>query len=416
MTTYFERYAYPQQLFSEAPDPEVKIIVVIPCFNEPDITTVLDSLNHCQAIHKAEVILVINESEKAEEAISRNNLKTLKEAIDWRQEMRPWFNLLINHLKLPEKHAGVGLARKAGMDEAARRFVAIGQENGLIACFDADSTCANNYFTTLEKAYYQSPEQPVGSAIYFEHSFPEDINLRNGIVQYELHLRYYVHALRWINYPYAFQTVGSSMVVRADIYQKIGGMNKRKAGEDFYFLHRLIPAGHFTDINETCIYPSPRISQRVPFGTGKAMEKWQQNKSEVYYTYNLKSYEALGEFFETTDFLYKKSTRYVDEFYSPVISDFLKHEDFASVLNRVKKQSSSLTQFRKQFYSYFDGFKVLKYLHFGRDNYYPNKPILEQAIELADKLWPGGLTAANSNEAVLKYYRAKDRLPQTEQI
>lgn len=410
MNTYFKRYAYPDQLFTEAPDPEVKIIVVIPCFNEPDITSVLNSLNNCISINKVEVILVINEAINAREEVTKNNLKTLAEAENWKQSMNPWFNLLINFLRLPEKHAGVGLARKAGMDEAARRFEAINRKKGLIACYDADSTCSKDYFTALYEAYYNSDHQPVGSSIYFEHPFPAEPEQQNGIIQYELHLRYYVHALRWINYPYAFQTVGSSMVVRSDIYQKIGGMNKKKAGEDFYFLHRLIPAGLFTDINSTVIYPSPRISQRVPFGTGKAMEKWQQDNSSVYFTYNLKSFEALGRFFKQINSFYETPMTHPSDVNDEAITHFLENEDFTAVLQRIKKQSRSLSQFRKQFFTYFDGFKVLKYLHFSRDHYNSNAPVIEESIKLAAIRWPDKSLTGETNKAVLNFYRNIDRL------
>lgn len=416
MNVYFDRYAYPAQLFHQPPDPALKIIAVIPCFNEPDITSTLNSLNQCKVIDKVEVILVVNESEHADEQTRQNNLDTIKAVEAWRAGTRPWFNLLVSHLKLRAKDAGVGLARKAGMDEAARRFEAINRPQGVIACFDADSTCATDYFTAIEEAYYKAVDSPVGSSIYFEHPFPQDPNLRKGIIQYELHLRYYVHALRWIGYPYSHQTVGSSMVVRSDIYQKIGGMNKRKAGEDFYFLHRLIPAGRFTDINSTCIYPSPRISQRVPFGTGKAMEIWQESKAESYQTYNLNSFRALGELFRQVDSLYDNELETIMPTVDPAVREFMLSENFSEVLKRLHKQSSSKDQFRKNFFAYFDGFKVLKFLHYSRDHHYPNQPVVAEADKLAEMIFPKISSEQTSPEEMLEIYRSKDRLKQAEHI
>src|SRR5690606_11992981 len=90
---------------------------------------------------------------------------------------------------------------------------------------------------------------------------------------YEIHLRYFIGMQRWAGFPHAFQTVGSSMAVRARIYCQIGGMNTRQAGEDFYFLHKIIERGKFSDLNTTTVYPSPRISDRVPFGTGQSMKE-----------------------------------------------------------------------------------------------------------------------------------------------
>ena len=81
------------------------------------------------------------------------------------------------------------------------------------------------------------------------------------------------HAL----FPFAFHTIGSSMAVRASSYMRQGGMNKRKAGEDFYFQQKIIPLCGFTECNSTVVYPSPRPSYRVPFGTGRAMLGYLQN-------------------------------------------------------------------------------------------------------------------------------------------
>ena len=41
----------------------------------------------------------------------------------------------------------------------------------------------------------------------------------DGIAAYELHLRYHVRAQKWIGFPYAFQTIGSAMAVRAWVRQ-----------------------------------------------------------------------------------------------------------------------------------------------------------------------------------------------------
>jgi len=42
-------------------------------------------------------------------------------------------------------------------------------------------------------------------------------------------------------------------------------MNRKQAGEDFYFIQKLMPLGGYFALNSTAIYPSPRESSRVPF-------------------------------------------------------------------------------------------------------------------------------------------------------
>ena len=51
-------------------------------------------------------------------------------------------------------------------------------------------------------------------------------------------------------------------------------MNRKKAGEDFYFLQKLFDAGHFSECNTTRVIPSPRPSDRVIFGTGPAIREY----------------------------------------------------------------------------------------------------------------------------------------------
>ena len=95
----------------------------------------------------------------------------------------------------------------------------------------------------------------------------------HAIALYELHLRYYLHSVRSTGYPHAFHTVGSAFAVRADIYCQEGGMNRRQGGEDFYFIQKVAQRGSWSECNETCVYPSPRPSDRVPFGTGPAVAR-----------------------------------------------------------------------------------------------------------------------------------------------
>ena len=412
MNTYFERYAYPEKLFNVPPEDSLKISVVIPCYNEPDVLTTLISLNNCRPVDGIEIIIIINEPETCIEDVRLQNRRSLIDINSWKKNTRLNFTLYTYHLIAPDKDAGVGLARKVGMDEAARRFEQINQREGVICCFDADSTCAVNYLEKVNQYFFSGKSKPHGAAVYFEHVLPEDNRLEEGIIQYELHLRYYVHALRYIGYPYAHQTVGSSMIVRSDLYQKIGGMNKRKAGEDFYFLHRLMPASNFIDINDTVIYPSPRISDRVPFGTGKAMDKWKNEKHTSYLTYNLQSFLDLKtlfiqaeSFFNISDAVYEVVTDKMSE----SIKSFLISDGFEQVVIRLNNQSSNLPTFINKWYQYFDGFKVLKYLHFARDNYYENRPVVEEAIKLARLRWQKDSLKSKSPEKMLAYYRQKDR-------
>src|SRR5688572_10316258 len=222
---YFSRFGFCPRQISAPPAPGLSLIVIIPCFNEPNLTTALESLRQCERPPtEIEVIVVINSSSEAPSAVLEQNQRTLAEARAWIDVQRD--PKLATHLilapNLPPRHAGVGLARKIGMDEALRRFDDAGAlDRGVIACFDADCTCAPNYFRAIAEHFETHLDSPACS-IYFEHPLTGDLapEIYVAVTQYELHLRYYVQALRYAGFPHAYHTIGSSMAVRARGYME----------------------------------------------------------------------------------------------------------------------------------------------------------------------------------------------------
>jgi hypothetical protein len=402
---YLNRYAFRSQIIQDKVNPEVGIIVVIPCHNEPDVVSSLQSLVACDSPKcQVEVILVINASEKAEKSVLDQNKESLREAKAWveNNSTEDLKFYLIEENALPKKHAGVGLARKIGMDEAVYRFDAVDNQNGVIACYDADASCEANYLVELEKHFKENSKSPACS-IHFEHPISgEEFSpeIYNGIMQYELHLRYYKNGLAYANLPYAFHTIGSSMAVRSIAYQKQNGMNKRKAGEDFYFLQKLIPLGNFTELKTTKIIPSPRVSDRVPFGTGKAMQNWLDDAQQELLSYNTKSFFELKIFTEAVPKLYED----INEV-PATVQAFLDTINFKENLINIKKNSKSASHFTAVFFKWFNAFKVLKYMHFARDNSYPDGSIFKGANELLSFL---NENKEDSLKGLLEKYRLLD--------
>ena len=364
---------------------DLEIIVVIPCYNEMELITALSSLINCEKPKgTVEVITVVNSAISDLEAVKETNSKMLEKAQKWNKEQDTnWLNFyFIEANNLPDKDAGVGLARKIGMDEAVYRFESI-KKDGIIACFDADSTCQTNYLIELEKHFENNPKSPACS-IHFEHplqgsEFSEE-NYR-AIEAYELHLRVYKNALKFCGFPFAFHTIGSSMAVKSKAYQKQGGMNKRKAGEDFYFLQKMMALGNFSELNTTTIYPSPRISDRVPFGTGRAMQNYLSGEPKSHTTYAIQSFLDLKQLVEQLDNLYH------NEIDLPLsVSEYFKTISFNENLKKIRQNSTSAAHFKQLFFNWFNAFKVLKFVHFARDNYYPDVSVFEAANELLSYL------------------------------
>ena len=306
---------------------------------------------------------------------------------------------------MPQKHAGVGLARKIGMDEAVSRFAKIKQDKGIIVCFDADCTCAPNYLIEIENAFKKYA--PKAMSIRFEHPLSGvefDQKIYDYITDYELHLRVYKNAIAFAGLPYGYHTVGSSMAVSVMDYCKQGGMNKRKAGEDFYFMQKFIQLGPIYELNSTCVYPSPRVSDRVPFGTGRAIGERVNGSVDHLLTYNMQSFYDLKELTSVVPKFYESFDEIVR---LPVaIKCFFKEENLISKLLEIKRESASLTTFVKRFYAWFDAFQLLKFVHFARDEFYPNQPINSVAQQLLIDLKQNNVSVNNTD--LLRTYRAID--------
>lgn len=364
---YLERYAWQEVLFPNyRPSKDLSLIVVIPCFKEPDLLSALDSLNACDATKgKILIIVVVNESEKASEDIKSTNEETLKQLENYQSQIP----ILISHQKLPIKKAGVGLARKIGMDEAVRIFRKIGTDGGIV-CYDADCRCDANYLIAIEETY--NDHSINAGIVFYEHRLHRENH--KEILDYELYLRYYIDALRFSRFPYAHQTLGSCITVRTSMYEKVGGMNARKAGEDFYFLNKTIPHGGFVEINSTTIRPSDRVSDRVPFGTGKAVNDM-QDTSEEYAVYHPNTFEDLRLFFSKLEDYWTK-----DEWKLPMTLTTFLGDDWREQINELKNKVASKEAFKKRFFHWFDAFKILKFVHFARDEFYHNVE-LEDALE-----------------------------------
>lgn len=403
---YFQRFGFCERQIETPPAPGLSLIVVIPCFNEPDLLASLESLRASErpdATH--EVIVVVNSAVGAAADVLEQNAKTLREAREWiGTQLEPKLTVhLIDARELPPRHAGVGLARKIGMDEALRRFDdARALDCGVIACFDADCTCAPNYLRAVHEHFSDHPASPACS-IYFEHPLAGKLppEIYAAITAYELHLRYYVQALRYAGFPHAYHTIGSSMAVRARAYMEAGGMNRRQAGEDFYFLHKLIPLGGFTELNTTTVFPSPRASNRVLFGTGRAVSELLQKTGTR--TYPLRAFEDLRLFLQAVPELQKSDTpAAVPE----SIRTFLDEQGFAQALDEIRQHTSTPAAFTKRFFRWFDGFRAMKFVHHARDRFYGEEEIASAAHELLARL--GHAQPARSMIDLLNAYRKLD--------
>jgi hypothetical protein len=412
---YLTRYAYPVEfLTTKIPALDLGIVIVIPSFAEKNLSLTLKSINNCQSAGcSVEVIVVINHPEYSKEEIVLLNKKTLSSLRLWAEKSeQPWLKFhFIPAFDLPFKKAGVGLARKIGMDEAVRRFSKINNSRGIIACLDADCLCDPNYLVEIFKLFQLHPEIN-GASVYFEHPLEGNLSpdIYDGIVDYELHLRYMVNALKFAGYPYAYPTVGSCMVIPSNIYQLQGGMNTRKAGEDFYFLHKIFQLGHFHEINSTRVIPSPRISERVPFGTGKAMKDWAKHKNLL--TYNPQIYKDLGRFIDIINSIYGLTKKDFSRFAQDMpesMQSYIPIDNWIRNINNCIEISRNEETFRYRVYHWFSGLKIIKFLNFAALRFYPNVSLEEAVSWLLKSRYGSDLSKSFTRKDLLLLLRTVDR-------
>jgi hypothetical protein len=413
----FAQYLSKHQFIPAIALPPVKsprMIAVIPSYKEPDLLRSLDALRRCRLPSCfVEVIVVVNHPEHAPEDAKRQNEETLHTALQWAEKHNN-DNLqfhIIYKPDVPEKIAGVGYARKTGMDEAVYRFLQSGVDDGVIIGFDADCSCDENYFEEIERAFFGG--KPVnGASVYFEHPVEGDeydAGIYAGIVRYELHLRYLNRALRYAGFPYACHTVGSSFAVSASAYVKQGGMNKRKAGEDFHFLQKIIPLGNFVEINTTRVIPSPRQSDRVPFGTGASIRQWIDAGQATLPTYPLEPFEDLKQWFALVPLFFKTFPEMIAKqcsLLSIPLNDYLLQNNYVQHIMQANANSASPEAFTKRFFSWFDGLKTIKYLNDSCRKVYGHQSTDKAAGRLLRKLGhKNGFTARE----LLQIYRNIER-------
>jgi len=350
--------------------------IVIPCYKEPDVIRTVRSLFECErGDFPVEIILVVNSYQIDSDEVIEINRKSYNEVSGFASANNTgnFFLTLIWIENLPGHQTGAGIPRKLGMDEAIRHFQ--GDKTGIIVSLDADCIVEKNYLTEI---YRNFNEYNLNSAtIAFHHPvdhLDEKDPLRQATIQYEMYLHYYRSALEFCGYPYPYFTVGSAFAVTAETYLKAGGMGKQQSGEDFYFLQKVFPLGKTKFIDTTCVYPAARTSDRVPFGTGPALQKMLNENTTIKMTYQFEAFKSLKILFDNLDSFFKQPAETVESFIKNLpdyIFHFLREDGFIEKVSEINRHTATPHSFRKRFFDYFNAFKIVKYLNFVHPEYLP---------------------------------------------
>ncbi len=363
---YFDRNPVDRPLEFDC-DPEA--IVIIPVLDDRDIFGTLDSLgrNDCRNGNVGVVILV-NHAENCPGEIKRDNCLLACEIENYIG--KEWTNpriecQVVRAFDLPARYAGVGLARKIAMDRAAFFFYAHGKPECPILSLDADTWVDADYTDETIRIFRSRPL--AGISIAYAHRWEHECKeVEEAIIKYELYLRYYERGMAFVGHPHAYHCIGSAFAVRASDYVAQGGMNKRQAGEDFYFLQKLIATGRYQTLGTTTVYPSARFSERTPFGTGRSLRQIVANGGRLP-VYNFEAFQMLRPLLQGIDVLYKAPGHEVEAYFRQQEShlrDFLNEGRAVEKMAEINANCASLYQFNRRFFDFFNAFRVLKFMNY----------------------------------------------------
>ncbi len=272
--------------------------------------------------------------------------------------------------RIPVK-MGVGLARKIGADIAVNLIHYKKIRSPIIYSTDADVQIPDGYFSALADSYKDS----AGYVYSFAHGVEEE-RLDLAMQLYELSLHYYVAGLEYAGSSYAFHTIGSCLAFDYQAYAHVRGFPRRAAGEDFYLLNKLAKVGNITSLSDPVIKVAGRGSERVPFGTGPAINKITQFDQPMmsYKFYNPVIFEYLRTFMQVMPkFFYNNNAAGL----IPEVKSALKDIGFLNVVSKLRDHAKNEAQFLRSSIDWFDAFKTLKFIHYMRDNGFPSVLVSE---------------------------------------
>ena len=282
------------------------------------------------------------------------------------------------HRRFPARQ-GVGLARKIGADIALELIVAGRVRHPFVAMTDADTRLPENYFGRLAEL---DPE--CSAAMFpFWHEPSGQREIDRATALYEIRLRYIQRGLQWAQSPYAFHSVGSTMVVHALRYAQVRGVPLRQAAEDFYLLGKLSKIRPLARLEGAPLLIRSRLSDRVPFGTGA--ETGRLARCDQLTLYHPDCFATVRDVMRRLQSLSERRRVAGNEWLahlSPPVERFLESQGALVAWPQLSQQAPHPRARLRRFHDWFDGFRTLKLIHHVRDRVAPSLP-WQDALRLA---------------------------------
>ncbi len=302
---------------------------------------------------------------------------------------------------LPEGQ-GVGLARKIGND-LALRLSSLGRVTSpWLHNTDADTLLPRDYFVQTASLDHSA----TAAAVYFyAHRFEEDEDLALAGRLYEISLRYYVLGLAWAGSPYAYQSMGSCLAIPGAFYAAVRGFPKKNAAEDFYVLDKLAKTGTIARLSGAPLTLEGRLSDRVPFGTGRALKDLVGKKRSLagFRLYHPLVFAHLAAWLAVLDRVAATGNpaRALETlppsgqfFRTDLLREALEKLGAGAAIAEARARSSDAATLRRHLHTWFDAFRTLKLVHALRDGGLPSLAWREALAEAPFT----GLSASTDDE------------------
>lgn len=407
MTVPLYKHAEPEALgaldlpWADAP---FRHVAVIPAYDErSSLPGAVASVRQAVGGKQALLIAVINGALDSPPDIHRGNQESV--ASTWPAvasqlilEMNPprlhlfqdqWggTTLLVNrftHEHLLPAGEGVGLARKIGADIALALLRGGVSGSKWLHMTDADVRVPPDYFARelhfrnrdAQAALPENKGDPAGAVFSFLHHPPtgQDV-LGDGLLVYELFLRDYENRLRQAGSPYAFQTIGSLLLLNLEKYAVVRGFPRRQAAEDFYLLNKLAKVGGIRTVTGSPISIAERHSVRVPFGTGASTMKLQQAPFDQPIFYDpeifIELYQVLMMIAALAQAPSPPSLELALRGFRPDSAKALDHLGFPKAMTAIGTNFPTASQRLRHLHEWFDGFRTMRWIHLLSEKVYP---------------------------------------------
>lgn len=362
---YLDRHAHwlPESETLPSPNPALRASVVIPAYDELEhLGEVLESLARASERPEVfEVIVVINNATDAPAHIVEANRQTAALLADLETDFAlHTIDRYSREKAYASDIAGVGLARREGADLALGRLLKVGQAaGGILPCLDGDSPVAPGYIDQIIAEFDANPRM-LGGVCRYRHPIPsgeEEAALRHGraIMAYEAWMRVYEAEMLLLGSPYAFQSIGSCMVLSARGYAQADGMPTRQALSDFYILEKMVKTGGrgaVCQLEAPMVYPSARPSARVSRGTGPSVRmQIETGTSRFERIEPPQAFEALQGLFAAVHTGFNQPDALREAVTEPLLADYLARNNAWSIFSKLRKNAAQSTQFERQFHT-----------------------------------------------------------------